>query len=176
MQNLLTITEQDFNKDAVLLDESEYTLREASRAVLFDPEGQVYLMHVTKHGYHKLPGGGIDPGETKEEGLLRELVEEVGCQAKVNGELGQITEYRLIFGNQKQVSYCYTAQQVGEQGESALEEGELAEGMVQVKAKNLAEAIRLLESDRPDNLEGQFIQKRDVTFLKRAQQQAYANV
>lgn len=40
--------------------------------------------------------------------------------------------------------------------------------MVEVKADNIGAAIKLLESDQPDNLEGKYIQKRDLAFLKHA--------
>lgn len=168
MKNILTLQDNDFDSSVPKAIESEYWLREAARAVLFSPDGEIYLMHVTKHGYHKLPGGGIDTGESKEQALHRELLEEVGCRAKIQHELGQITEYRKFLSSQKQISYCYTATQVDVQQDSALEEGELEEGMIEVKAKNLTDAIRILKADTPDNLEGQFIQKRDLAFLEAA--------
>lgn len=40
--------------------------------------------------------------------------------------------------------------------------------MVEVKAHGLAAAIVILEIDEPDNLEGRFIQKRDLVFLRKA--------
>lgn len=168
MQNLIIITERNFNDDAEVLDESQYTLREAVRAVLLDSNGHVYLMNVSKHDYHKLPGGGIDERESKEDALARELKEEVGCKAAITQEVGQITEYRNFYNYQKQISYCYIAEQVGKQGKLSLEQGELDEGMVQIKALSIAHAIRLIEKDKPNNLEGQFIQKRDLAFLKQA--------
>lgn len=168
MNNLLTLQANDFDPSAPAAIDSEYNLREAARAVLFSPSGEVYLMNVTKSGYHKLPGGGIDEGENKQEALARELLEEVGCIAMVEAEVGMITEYRPLFNSQKQLSYCYIARQVGDQQASALEEGEIAEGMVEVKAPSIDAAIQLLEEDKPQNLEGKYIQRRDLTFLKQA--------
>jgi len=40
-----------------------------------------------------------------------------------------------------------------------------------VKAKDLDDAISLLLQDKPDNLEGKFIQKRDLAFLRAAKEQ-----
>lgn len=172
MQNLLTINEQDILPDSPAVDTSTFRKRGAARAVLLDDSGQVYLLNVSKHGYHKLPGGGIDEGEDTKQALERELMEEVGCKAELVAELGTIIEYRNYDdGGLVQTSYCYLAKQVGEQIEAALEEGELAEGMFEVKAKNIEDAIALLSLDEPDNLEGKFIQKRDLAFLRAAKEQ-----
>lgn len=169
MNLLLTIREQDFDPSAPQKDGSHSRERSAARAVLLDPEGQVYLLNVSKHGYHKLPGGGVDEGEDIMQALERELIEEVGCKAEIIAELGFLVEFRdYEDGGLKQTSYCYLAKQSGQQEASALEEGELEEGMFEVKAKSIDEAIALLESDKPDNLEGKFIQKRDLCFLNAA--------
>ncbi|KAA0205648.1 hypothetical protein EDM68_04920 [Candidatus Uhrbacteria bacterium] len=37
--------------------------RRASRAVVFDEKDRVAFLFVSKHGYYKLPGGGIEEGE-----------------------------------------------------------------------------------------------------------------
>jgi len=169
MQLLLTIKEQDVNPNAPEVDVSTFRERQAARAVLLDNAGKVYLLNVSVHGYHKLPGGGIDEGEEIQQALARELMEEVGCRAEVTAELGSIIEYRNYeSGGLKQTSYCYLARQTGEQSASALEEGELAEGMLEAKTGSIDAAIQLLESDKPDNLEGKFIQKRDLCFLRAA--------
>jgi 8-oxo-dGTP diphosphatase len=171
VKKLLTIKEQDFLPDSPVINTSVFKTRGAARAVLLDNEGQVYLLNVSKHGYHKLPGGGIDEGEEIKQALERELIEEVGCKAVVIAELGIIVEYRNYEdGGLEQTSYCYLAKQLGEQQDSALEEGELEEGMFEVKAKNLDEAIALLTNDKPDNLEGRFIKKRDLAFLNAAKE------
>lgn len=173
MKNLLTIKEQDILPDSPAVDTSAFRKRGAARAVLLDDSGQVYLLNVSKHGYHKLPGGGIDEGEDIKQAMERELMEEVGCKAEILAELGTVIEYRNYDdGGLQQTSYCYLAKQVGEQVSSALEEGELAEGMFEVKAKSIDGAIALLSQDKPDNLEGKFIQKRDIAFLQAAKEQA----
>jgi len=172
MQNLMTIKEQDIAPDSPAVDTSAFRKRGAARAVLLDDNGQVYLLSVSKHGYHKLPGGGIDEGEDIKQALERELMEEVGCKAELVAELGTVIEYHNYDnGGLEQTSYCFLAKQVGEQVASSLEEGELAEGMFEVKAKSIDDAIEILAEDKPDNLEGRFIQKRDLAFLRAAKAQ-----
>lgn len=40
--------------------------------------GKIAMMHSQKYDYYKLPGGGIEPGESLEETLIREVREESG--------------------------------------------------------------------------------------------------
>lgn len=165
MKTLLTIKEQDINPSSPVVDSSGFKERKAARAVLLDKEGQVYLLNVGKYSFHKLPGGGIKKDEGIIEALKRELLEEVGCKAEIITEIGSVIEYKK-FAGKKQTSYCYLARQVGEQVESALEESELEDGMSEVKAKNIDEAIQLVQNDAPQNMDGVFIKKRDLAILE----------
>jgi 8-oxo-dGTP pyrophosphatase MutT (NUDIX family) len=74
-----------------------YRTREAGRAVVFDDEGKVALLSVSKENYYKLPGGGVEEGEDKITALHRECQEEIGCDVEIVNELGFIVEYRKIF-------------------------------------------------------------------------------
>lgn len=167
MKLLLEIKEQDIKPEAPITDISLFDTREASRAIVLDDKGGVFLLKVGKHDYHKLPGGGIDEGEDIRSALARELMEEIGCVAEIIDEVGMIIEYRDEF-KLKQTSYCFLAKQTGIQVPATLEEGEIEEGLYEVKAKSIDEAIALLESDAPNNYEGLFIKLRDITLLKAA--------
>ncbi len=146
-------------------DESLIVTREASRAVLLDENDLLPLLCVTKKGYHKLPGGGIDEGESREGALRREVKEEVGSQIKITGEIGEIIEQRAKY-NFKQVSYCYLGK-ITTKGNPQFTEGELAKGF-RVIWLSLDDAIMQVENDKPNDYEGIFIQQRDLEFLKAA--------
>lgn len=168
MKNLLTIREQDINPSAPKIDPIGFSERKAARAVVLDSQNRIYLLNVRSHSYHKLPGGGIEEGENIEIALERELLEEIGCRAKVIKEVGIVIEYRDQF-KLKQTSYCYLAKQTGAEQAPAFEESEISEGFEKVMASNIDQAIQTLEKDTPDNYEGMFIRLRDLRLLRAAQ-------
>lgn len=141
--------------------------REASRAILFDNDNLIPILFVSKENYHKLPGGGIEGGEDKTQALVREVLEETGCETEITGEIGKIEEYRSEF-NLSQISYCYLGK-ITRKGEPHFEEKEINEGFKLVWL-TLDEAIKTLGNDKPQNYEGGFIQKRDLTFLKKVKE------
>jgi G:T/U-mismatch repair DNA glycosylase/8-oxo-dGTP pyrophosphatase MutT (NUDIX family) len=65
-------------------------LRDAVRALVLDPDDRTILMRYIDDVW-AVPGGGIDPGETDEEVLRRELAEELGLDEY---ELGPLIWWR----------------------------------------------------------------------------------
>lgn len=169
MKTILTVHEQDIVPGAPAVDTSGFRTREAARAVVFDGEGRVALLHVGLYNYHKLPGGGIDAGEGITTALERELLEEIGCRAEVTGEVGKIVEYcdqvRL-----RQTSYCFIATQVGEKGAPDFTDKELREQFSIIWADDIDTAIALLEQDNATTYESKFMKVRDLALLKAAKQ------
>lgn len=154
-------------KDKKVEDESDFRIRKASRAILFDEKKLVPILYVSEFNYHKLPGGGIEEGESQEEALIREMMEEVGSEIEIMGEVGKSIEYRTEF-KLKQVSYCYFGR-ITSRGEPAYTEKEIAEGFTLIWL-TLEKAIHRLQTDKPENYEGLFIQKRDLAFLEKTKQ------
>ncbi len=66
-------------------------IRRAARAVVTDPDRRVLLVHFDfasdnlPTGLWACPGGGLDPGESVEAGLVRELREELGLDIAAPG-------------------------------------------------------------------------------------------
>jgi 8-oxo-dGTP pyrophosphatase MutT (NUDIX family) len=54
-----------------------------------------------------LPGGGVEKGETNEEALKRELMEEIGANVKIVRELGNVISYRDLL----KAKYIFTGYQ-----------------------------------------------------------------
>jgi 8-oxo-dGTP pyrophosphatase MutT (NUDIX family) len=67
--------------------ERQPELRVAARAIVLDPEDRILLvLFRSPHSgssWWATPGGALDAGETHEEGLRRELLEEAGIRAKL---------------------------------------------------------------------------------------------
>jgi 8-oxo-dGTP pyrophosphatase MutT (NUDIX family) len=63
------------------------TDRIAARAIVLDPEDRILLVCFrqpnTGEGWWATPGGALDEGETHEDGLRRELLEETGIVAQI---------------------------------------------------------------------------------------------
>ncbi len=103
--------------------------RHAVRSVIIR-DGRVALVKSRKKGFYQFPGGGIAPGETHEQALVRETLEEVGLTVLPHTihPLGIVREIRAsqfapetIFD---QTSYYYFAQVNDEVSQQTLEDYE----------------------------------------------------
>jgi len=168
MTTLLTIKDEDVRPGVSYVNKDKSIIRHASRAVLLDEHNKIALLNVSKWAYYKLPGGGIDEGESKEEALHRECLEEAGCRIKIIEEIGQIVEHRGKW-NILQTSYCYVAKVLGDKGSPNFEQGEIDDGFKLIWV-DMDEALNLVKNSRPDDgtYDGKFIVRRDAVILAEA--------
>ena len=75
MKDLFEMDRKNYNPDGKV-----YT-RPSARAIIVRGD-TVLLMYSKKYGYFKFPGGGIEPGESHAETIIREVKEESGYLVK----------------------------------------------------------------------------------------------
>ncbi len=60
----------------------------ATNGIVFDEDGEVLLQKRADNGWWGLPGGWVDPGESVEQGAVREVWEETGLRVSVKRLVG----------------------------------------------------------------------------------------
>jgi 8-oxo-dGTP diphosphatase len=166
MKLFLEITEKDISLEGSKNFAKKYKHRRASRAIVYNSENKIALIDVTSNSLHKLPGGGVEKGESLKQALEREVFEEAGSKIQILEKLGKIIEYRNRW-NILQTSYCYIAKALGKPIQPVFTKKEKNSGF-QLQWVSLDQAISLSKSDRPEDYEGKFIQLRELEFLKQA--------
>lgn len=83
------------NKNEIIIGEKkdgiDYVTRTGVYGVTFNKVGQVAIFK-TQYGYF-LPGGGLENEESKEECLMREFKEELGCDILIDKFIGKASKY-----------------------------------------------------------------------------------
>ncbi|HZI97616.1 MAG TPA: NUDIX domain-containing protein [Actinomycetales bacterium] len=87
-------------------------------AVVVDNTGDLLLVHKTDNDLWALPGGGVDPGESVSEAVLREVLEETGMDVEVVRLSGVYTNPRHVMAYddgevRQQFSLCFVARLLG---------------------------------------------------------------
>lgn len=126
-----------------IMDSDDYenctrlTVRHSARAIIIS-ESRIAMIHSLENNYYKLPGGGIEHGESKENALIRETLEETGLHVIPESieELGYIHRIRKSMKYEDecfiQNNYYYFCEVTDEVSETKYDEGELCERFVPV--------------------------------------------
>lgn len=135
------ITDADIigGKAEVLKDVSRY----GARGILIDDNHNIAMIFMSKNGYYKLPGGGIEESETPEMAFVREVKEETGYCSVIVEELGYIEEHK-IQNNFMQHSYCFLAKITSKNQMTSFTDNEkdLGFGLVWMTYKNALEVMQ----------------------------------
>lgn len=130
--------------DVKKLESKSVIERLATRAIAMKGE-DILLLYTERYHDYSLPGGGLDAGEDKVDGMIRELQEETGARNISNiAEFGCYKEFRPWYKDGANVmhmlSYCYTCEVDETLGETRLESHEINNGMKPVWI-NIQQAI-----------------------------------
>jgi 8-oxo-dGTP diphosphatase len=94
-------------------------IRQAVRGLVLDEEDNLLLVHFhweglnVPGGFWACPGGGIDPGESAEQALRRELAEELGLEtANIKGPVWHLTRIFPMSGWDGQTDVTYLVRTV----------------------------------------------------------------
>jgi ADP-ribose pyrophosphatase YjhB (NUDIX family) len=137
---LLVLTDKQIFSGTEVNPEIKYDRRLAVKLVAFDGGGRLALVGKK---YRLLPGGGVEEGETLVEAAWREAKEEMGCDIKIEREIGVTEEYRAQVGRQQETHY-FLAKVLGDKGKPETTQED--EQGIEVEWFTLDEALARLES------------------------------
>ena len=157
------ISDRDFDPNYQMGSLNGYGIRRASRGVLINGN-KIALLNATKYNYHKLPGGGIEKGESINQAFKREILEEVGCDCEILDQSGFVIEWRDKF-KLLQISYVFLAKVVSKVGKNKFEQDEINEGF-KLEWMPFKNATKILEEDKSINYEGNFVKLRDISIIE----------
>lgn len=93
MELITELTDDEYPKQEIT------HTRNIARAILFNSKKEVYLIHIVgddefgHRDYWETPGGGIEEGETPQQAVVREVMEETGYESEVVCPLGIVSDY-----------------------------------------------------------------------------------
>ena len=147
-------------------------IRYGARGIVEREDGMIAIFHKIKKNEYKLPGGGIDEGESPEKAFQREVLEETGCKIKEIKLLG-ITKELKSLDNFQQVSYVFCSKVKDITRKLNLTDKEQAEGAELLwfpkkdALKRVIDCAPKIRSSQFENLyHSKFINYRDREILK----------
>ena len=166
------ITDNDIGYPMGKLDNPK--TRTGARGIVVRDDGKIAILHKANKNEYKLPGGGVEEGESPDIAFVREVMEEAGCEVDDVVNLGTIEEEKTG-NNFYQKSYVYVAKVTLDTGVLHLTEKEIGEGS-NIQWFTVDEAIEKIggcydiilasPSDKDENVyASKFIIKRDLAIL-----------
>ena len=94
-------------------------IRPGTCAAVFNERGEILLQKRADNGFWSMPGGAVDPGESVQQGALREVWEETGLHVRVVRLVGVYSDPRNYMITQypggdivHNVSLCFVCERV----------------------------------------------------------------
>jgi ADP-ribose pyrophosphatase YjhB (NUDIX family) len=150
--------------------------RKTTRAIIQNEKGEIAMLYSNKFNYHEIPGGAVDEGETLEHGMVRECLEETGCNVEIIAELG-LTQGLRPYNSYYQLnnSYGYFVKKIGDIQENNFDDDEIEENFELVWV-TLEKAIELFdELPITDNHFRNYIKERGLLFLNEVKNHKSSN-
>ena len=72
------------------------SIRPATAVALFNPAGELLLLHRKDNDKWTMPGGTLDFGESLTQCAIREVFEETGLQIRITGLIGTYTDPHVL--------------------------------------------------------------------------------
>jgi len=124
MRELFTIDKKNYDPNGTV------GKRPSVRGIIIK-DGKIAMMHSLKYDYYKLPGGGMEEGESLEETLVREVQEESGLVVRLDSvqEFGYVRRiekglFEDIFIQENFYYLCEVEEQATDQNLDDYEEEE----------------------------------------------------
>ncbi len=169
MELIAKITDEDIGEKFTGINNPK--TRIAVRTILSDENGKIAILNKQAKNEFKLVGGGVEEGESLDEALRREILEEAGCEVKIISYLGILEEFRSK-ENFYQKSHIYITKVSKDTKKLHLTKKEKEEGarLCWFKPEEALEIMqksydKLLPSKYSDLYATNFIVKRDYTIL-----------
>lgn len=170
MKLIAKITDTDIGE--ITVNYSNPEVRSASRGIVINDNNQIAILYKENKNEYKLPGGGLEVAENKEQGFLREVLEETGCVVEIIDYMGETEEIKSKI-NFVQTSYCFVSRVVRNTHELNLTQKEIDEGgrLLWLEPKEALKLIKkcfnnLKPSKYDDVYATKFIIKRDEAILR----------
>ncbi len=145
-------------------------IKRAARTVIIDDENKTAIIEVRGGEYYKIPGGGVEAGETDEQAAKREALEESGCEVELVDKIGEydFIDQKPEYSGMVHSSICYLAKKIAQKNTN-FDEWERKNNF-KLLWVSFPEAIRLFSTAHTADPFGIEINKRDLSFVIKAQE------
>lgn len=144
----------------------EKKIKSAGRAVIFNEKNETAIIDVRGGEYFKIPGGGVEAGESIEETVRRESMEEAGVEIEILDKLGEQEFIDPENENLIHHSNCFLARTIGESKNPNFDAWEKSNDF-RLMWVDYEKALELFASSKAKDKFGENIWKRDLEFLKK---------